>query len=113
MPTTQAHIRWPGNHCWSPIPDILKAALRREEMRLLQSYKGSALLECATCAHVTVAEVDEDADWSCPACARKKFEAVYGQVTKTGEARRERTHPRTDRMLGHPRHGTRQWDVAA
>jgi hypothetical protein len=76
----------------TPIPHTLRSALRYEQMELIQSYKGLAVLQCKVCTACTVVEVDESADWSCPSCASLKFEAVCGHLTWIG-TRNERPYP--------------------
>lgn len=106
-------LRLPGRVCHTKIPSALKGALNAEKLNLLQSYKGAALLECRPCGYLFVAEVYEQADWSCPACSQRSFLHAHGRVTKVGGRVRGWTHARTDRRLGRHADNDQHGDVAA
>ncbi len=91
--------QFPGRERRTPIPKVLKRAAQTENLDVLQSYKGFALLECRHCEHFFVAGIHKLADWSCPACDRRKFYRSQGYVTKVGKKVHGRPHTRLDRDL--------------
>lgn len=99
--------------CRTRIPDSMKIVIAVEKLTVIQAYKQYILLECRPCLHVFTAEIHEQSDWSCPACAEQSFYSAFGRTSKVGGKTHERAYTRTDRRIGDTSGGTCQWNVAA
>lgn len=78
--------RWPGKRKHTPIPSYRNGQLRSENLEIVQSYKGFALVACKKpdCDAVMIYKIEEPDEenrtiWSCDGCARRVFQRAYPQ----------------------------------